>query len=70
MGKANSEWRASGQLGLDGMSARCLSYEWAQEQLSLSTSPTWDAVCCYSSALILSSQGATRRRRELLSEES
>lgn len=74
MGKGNSEWEASGQLGLDGMSAGYSTYcEWAHEQPSvpsiLPTSPKWDAVASFSSALVLSSQGATRRR-ELLSQES
>lgn len=73
MSKGNSEWEASGQLGLDGMGAGCSAcYEWAQEQLDfpplLPGSPKWDAVWPHSSAL--SSPGATRRRRELLSQES
>lgn len=75
MGKGTSEWGASGQLGLNGMSALCSAcYDWAQEQLSfpciLPRSPKWDAVYPYSSVLILSSHGAKGRRRELLSQES
>lgn len=75
MGKGTSEWGASGQLGLNGMSALCRACcDWAQEQLRfpriLPRSPKWDAVYPYSSVLILSSHGAKGRRRELLSQES